>query len=81
MGTGSSRSTRRTDARFFFGYVHLVACVWPAGYNCTISPFPEYKGDPLGERIAREKKDKEEEKKALVRSSCALHGSAAFTAR
>jgi len=37
-----------------------------AGYNCTISPFPEYKGDPLGERIAREKKDKEEEKKALL---------------
>ena len=81
MGTGSSRSTRRTDARLFSRTFISWLCVWSAGYNCTISPFPEYKGDPLGERIAREKKDKEEEKKALVRSSCALHSSAAYTAR
>lgn len=36
------------------------------GYNCTIQPFPEYKGESLQAKIEREKAERAAEKKLLV---------------
>jgi hypothetical protein len=36
------------------------------GYNCTFTPFPQYKGESLADKIAREKADRAAERKLLV---------------
>ena len=41
-----------------------------SGYNCTIQPFPMYKGESLQDKIEKEKADRAAEKKLLAWLAC-----------